>query len=159
MGFTIKANDDELQALYDYLHQMNADNSLTDFLELRIEAPDLDTVYMTFDMHERLTGNPTLRTLHGGVIATVMDLVGANVTFQHVFKMFKGAPFEKQLEQFSKVGTIDLRVDYLQPGRGERFKAKGWALRAGNKVVVARMELHNEKSVLIAVGTGAYSIG
>lgn len=159
MGFTIKANDDGLQALYDYLYQMNPANSITDFLELRTEAPDLDTAYTTFDMHERLTGNPQLRTLHGGVIATVMDIVGANVAFQHVFKMFKEASFKKQLEQFSKVGTIDLRVDYLQPGKGERFKAKGWALRAGKKVVIARVELHNEKSVLIAVGTATYSIG
>ena len=79
------------------------------------------------------------------------------MAFLHLFKMFKEETFQKQLEHFSKVATIDLRVDYLQPGKGERFTAKGWPLKAGNKVVTVRMELRNEKSDLIAVGIGSYS--
>ena len=56
------------------------------------------------------------------------------------------------------MGTIDLRVDYLRPGLGQSFSAKGFVLRTGRKVAVTRMELHNDKDLLIAVGTGAYSI-
>ena len=54
--------------------------------------------------------------------------------------------------------THSLRVDYLRPGLGGTFSAKGFVLRAGRKVAVTRMELHNDEDSLIAVGTGAYSI-
>ena len=56
------------------------------------------------------------------------------------------------------VGTIDLRIDFLRPGTGTRFFAKGYLLRTGSRVAVTRMELHNEDDVLIAVGTGAYVV-
>ena len=55
--------------------------------------------------------------------------------------------------------TIDLRVDYLRPGRGERFTATSTLLRAGNKVAVARVELHNEAQVYIASATATYMVG
>ena len=55
-----------------------------------------------------------------------------------------------------KMSTIDLRIDYLRPGRGKAFIADGKILRIGNKVAVTRMELHNDEGKLIAVGTGTY---
>ena len=59
----------------------------------------------------------------------------------------------------SKLGTIDMRVDYLRPGRGKRFDAVSTLLRAGNKVAVVRTELHNDEGYLIAVSTGTYLVG
>jgi acyl-coenzyme A thioesterase PaaI-like protein len=52
-----------------------------------------------------------------------------------------------------------MRVDYLRPGRGKRFRSSGTVMRTGNKVAVTRMELRNEGNVVIAVGTGAYIVG
>ena len=57
-----------------------------------------------------------------------------------------------------KLNTIDLRIDYLRPGKGKIFTASGSILRTGKKVGVSRMELHNEKQDLIAVGTGTYIV-
>ncbi|MNC28772.1 hypothetical protein D3C75_769950 [compost metagenome] len=57
------------------------------------------------------------------------------------------------------MGTIDLRVDYLRPGRGQRFTASSSLLRAGNKVAVARVELHNEDQLHIASATATYMVG
>jgi len=54
---------------------------------------------------------------------------------------------------------VDLRIDYLRPGAGNEFTATAWVIRAGNKFAVTRMELHNEKNDLIAVGTGTYAMG
>ena len=62
-------------------------------------------------------------------------------------------------ERFSRLGTIDLRVDYLRPGRGNEFIATAHIIRAGSKVTVARMELHNEEGTHIAFGTGTYLVG
>ena len=66
---------------------------------------------------------------------------------------------EELLARLSKMGTIDMRVDYLRPGRGERFVASGSLLRAGNKVAVARVELHNESNLHIASATATYMVG
>jgi acyl-coenzyme A thioesterase PaaI-like protein len=55
-----------------------------------------------------------------------------------------------------KAGTIDLRVDYLRPGRGAYFRATSSLMRAGTRVAVTRMELRNDKDLLITVGTGTY---
>lgn len=41
--------------------------------------------------------------------------------------------------------------------RGERFTATSSLLRAGNKVAVARVELHNEEQLYIASAT--YMVG
>ncbi|TGD54241.1 thioesterase family protein, partial [Salmonella enterica subsp. enterica serovar Poona] len=67
---------------------------------------------------------------------------------------------EDELRQLlSRMGTIDLRVDYLRPGRGNRFTATSSLLRAGNKVAVARVELHNEDQLYIASATATYMVG
>ena len=70
----------------------------------------------------------------------------------------EGASSEEKLERLAKFGTIDLRVDYLRPGRGKYFIAQGSVLRTGKKIAVTRMELHNDEKVLIAVGTGTYAV-
>ena len=69
---------------------------------------------------------------------------------------FRKANARKKL---AKLGTIDMRVDYLHPGKGKEFTISATPLRIGNKVAVTRMEFHNEDGVLIAVGTGTYLCG
>jgi uncharacterized protein (TIGR00369 family) len=88
-----------------------------------------------------------------------LDIAGGHTVYLQVYKEVREKPFEKQVERLSKIGTIDLRVDYIRPGKGEHFTAKGSILRLGNKIAVTRMELHNEADVLIAVGTGTYTVG
>jgi uncharacterized protein (TIGR00369 family) len=75
-----------------------------------------------------------------------------------VLKTLQGQPLQMMAERFARIGTIDLRVDYLRPGIGNHFIATGYVLRTGKKVAVARMEMHNDERQLIAVGTGAYTV-
>ena len=67
--------------------------------------------------------------------------------------------FEEGSEYFSRLGTVDLRVDYLRPGLGNSFCATSLVVRAGKRIAVSRMELRNDSDTLIAIGTGTYSIG
>ena len=62
-------------------------------------------------------------------------------------------------QNLSRLSTIDLRTDFLRPGRGESFVATAKIIRSGSKVAVARMEMHNEKGDHIAFGTGTYMVG
>lgn len=159
MPVTIKSCDEELQSIFDWMTANRPSPSFEEFLGISIESPDLDTAVITFEMREALEGNMIYHTLQGGIISTVLDMVGGHVVFVSVFKTVKGKPIEKQMQRMSKVGTIDIRVDYLRPGKGKLFTAKGWILRTGNKVAVTRMELHNEQQELLAVGTGTYTVG
>ncbi len=52
-----------------------------------------------------------------------------------------------------------MRIDYLRPGKGVHFFSNATVIRTGNKIAVIRMELKNQEDMLIAVGTGAYTVG
>ena len=110
-------------------------------------------------MRPELVGNFHHGILHGGVTSAALDVTGAIVAFIGMQQKIVDLPLAERLERFARIGTIDLRIDYLRPGRGNFFRATGYALRTGNKVAVARMELHNDSDELIAVGTGAYLVG
>ena len=126
---------------------------------MKIETLDLDKIGIRFEMRPELVGNFTRGNLHGGVISSVLDVTGGMVAWTGIMKKMEGQSFDEISERFNKIGTIDIRVDYLRSGLGDYFIATGSTLRTGNKVSVTRMELHNDKGILIAVGTGTYVVG
>ena len=54
-------------------------------------------------------------------------------------KHMDDAPLQR-LHRFSRLGTIDLRVDYLRPGIGSEFILRAEVLRLGSRVANTRME-------------------
>jgi uncharacterized protein (TIGR00369 family) len=123
------------------------------------ELPKDGTARLSFQMGDDLVGNFLRGMLHGGVIASSLDVVGGLVAFVALLDENLVRSFDEGAERFSKMGTVDLRIDFLRPGLGEFFVATGSILRAGRRIAVARMELHNDSGTLIAAGTGTYSIG
>ena len=77
----------------------------------------------------------------------------------HAFMRLDDHSLESLMQPIGRLGTIDMRIDFLRPGVGQEFIASARVMRAGRTVAVTRMELHNEEGVLIAVGTGAYVVG
>lgn len=128
-------------------------------LGLSVESIDEDQAKFRFDMRQELIGNYIRRTLHGGVISSTLDVTGGMVAFLGVLKRMRDSSVEEKMARFSKLGTIDLRIDYLRPGLGQFFVSSGFVLRTGSRVAVTRMELHNDERNLIAVGTGTYIVG
>ena len=127
-------------------------------LGLKVHSLNMERPKIRFAMHDALVGNYIRGSLHGGVISAVIDVTGGLAAFMGLQKKLAGEPLDIKLEKFSKLGTIDLRIDYLRPGVGKMFEATGYVLRTGHKVAVTRIELKNETEQLIAVGTGAYVI-
>lgn len=125
---------------------------------LEVASLDYDHVVLTFKMRDELIGNYIRRTLHGGVISTVIDVTGSLVAFMGLQKKMHSEALEKKLDRFRNLSTLDLRVDYLRPGLGTGFTSTGYELRTGKKVAVTRIELHNDQKDLIAVGTGSYVV-
>ncbi|MFH2066300.1 MAG: thioesterase family protein [Pseudomonadota bacterium] len=126
---------------------------------LQVASLDLENICVRIDMKETLIGNPVKRILHGGVISSVLDVTGGIVAMAGVIKQMEGRTTDEISRRLLKIGTIDLRIDYLRPGEGEYFLATGTVMRTGNKVSVVRMQFHNDKDCLIAAGTGTYIIG
>ncbi|MDR2018167.1 MAG: thioesterase family protein [Syntrophobacterales bacterium] len=127
-------------------------------LGLKVESLSRDGVTTSFEMKDYLLGHVSRGMLHGGVISSVIDVTGGLSAFMGIEERMMDENIEAKLARFGKVNTLDLRVDYLRPGRGKRFVAKAHALRTGKKVAVTRIELRNEMDDLIAVGTGSYIV-
>ena len=112
-----------------------------------------------FDNKPELIGNFVQNILHGGVTATALDVVGGAMAAVGMMAKYPDADQEELGQRLARIGTIDLRIDYVRPGKGKSFYAKARLLRSGSKVAVVRMELHNENDTLIALGTGTYMMG
>jgi len=113
----------------------------------------------SFNMTKDLVGNSTAGILHGGVTASVIDLTGGLSALISCAKFHQGKPIEVIEKKFTSSATIDMRVDYLRPGKGRSFKCRSRIIRAGSRIVVAKIDLYNEKETRIATGTATYLIG
>lgn len=125
-------------------------------LGLRIEGITADRCTARFDMRPDLVGNTVHGILHGGVTSAVLDTIGGATATVGAWQRMASLDPHERVTRLGKLGTLDMRVDYLKPGRGDWFVATGTILRAGNKVMVTRMEMHNHEQALIAAATGTY---
>ena len=128
-------------------------------LGLKITALAPDGVVGRIDMKPDLVGHYAYNRIHGGVISAGLDAMAGLAVMAAIGARHMDEAPEQRLARFTKLGTIDLRVDYLRPGRGQLFTATAVLLRSGNKVAVVRSELHSDDGTLVAVGTGTYLCG
>jgi len=125
-------------------------------LGLKIDSLDPKAPRLRFDMRPELVGNPIRQILHGGVISATLDVVGGLAIALASLADMSEAPTP---QNFPNIGTIDLRIDYLRPGRGKYFVATGRVVRLGGRVAVVHTELVNDTGEQIATGSAAYIIG
>ena len=123
-------------------------------LGLKVESFDPEAPKLRFDMRPELVGNPARQILHGGVISATLDVAGGFAIMLQLAAEMSGIP-----TSFPRMGTIDLRVDYLRPGRGKHFIATARIVRKGSRIAVTHMELVNDAGELIATGSAAYAVG
>lgn len=128
-------------------------------LGLKLDRLESDYAELSLENQTKLVGNSAQKILHGGVIASVLDVAAGLVCVTSALTRQESITEEELRQRLSRMGTIDLRVDYLRPGRGERFIASSSLLRGGNKVSVARVEFHNDAGLHIASATATYLIG
>jgi uncharacterized protein (TIGR00369 family) len=128
-------------------------------LGLKIDSLDPKAPRLRFDMRPELVGNPIRQILHGGVISATLDVVGGLAIALASFAKNSEEKAEGAPRHFPDIGTIDLRIDYLRPGRGKYFIATGRVVRLGGRVAVVHMELVNDTDEQIATGSAAYIVG
>ena len=127
-------------------------------LGMTVELMSSEKAVISIRMQPQLIGNYQKNILHGGVIASVIDAAGGLVAFLGIADRLDDSLNDDAAGAFAKLGTIDMRVDYLRPGAGEAFTCTAYPLRNGRKVAVVRSEFHNNHNELVAVGTGSYIV-
>lgn len=127
-------------------------------LGLQLESLDEKNVLMSFEMKPELIGNFIQGILHGGVISSVLDMAGGMMVMATAVFKHENAALEDLASIVGRCSTVDLQISYLRPGRGERFMASATLIKRGSKISFTRMDLTNEAGLLIAMGSGTYTI-
>jgi uncharacterized protein (TIGR00369 family) len=148
--------EDTFKQIAEYWNQIMPFNKLLGLKITQFNSLE-STVSVAWD--DKLIGNPQQKILHGGVTASALDLAGGVVAAANILAQLPELSPEIISQSLGRLSTIDLRTDFLRPGRGELFIATAKIIRSGNKVAVARMEMHNEQGDHIAFGTGTYMVG
>ena len=132
--------------------------SFNEFLGFRIKQLEPAPIRISFQMRPELIGHYLHGRLHGGVIASVLDVAGGLAVMMGIAAFHQSEAASQILERFSRLATIDLRVDYLRQGIGREFMAEAEVVRLGRRVAVCSMRLTNDQQSLIATGNASYIV-
>jgi uncharacterized protein (TIGR00369 family) len=113
---------------------------------------------LRFDMRPELVGHYLYGRLHGGVISATLDATGGFALMWAIGEKHADELAPQVMQRFAKLGTIDLRVDYLRPGLGKHFIATAEVMRLGGRVGTTQMKLINDDGTLIATAAAAYVV-
>ncbi len=130
------------------VHDLFSKIPFNQLLGLKIEELTDAHARVSFRMRDELVGNYTRNILHGGVISATLDVTSGLMAFLGVAKRVRTGSLEEKMERFSRLGTIDMRVDYLRR-----------VIRSGNRIAVIHAELHNDSDELVASATCTYIVG
>jgi uncharacterized protein (TIGR00369 family) len=127
-------------------------------LGLTIESARAPQPRIRFAMRPELVGHFLYGRLHGGVISATLDAMGGFALMVAIGEKHADESTPQVLHRFGKMGTIDLRVDYLRPGVGNSFVASADVTRLGGRIGATQMRLVNDQGTLIATAAAAYVI-
>ena len=130
--------------------------SFNQVLGLKITSIRPERVSGAIIMRPELVGSPN--RLHGGVISACLDALGGLAVMAAIGARHMDEVPSQRLHRFGKLGTIDLRIDYLRPGIGEHFTLNAEVLRLGSRVATTRMEFLGADGKLLSTGAGAYIV-
>ncbi|TAG34928.1 MAG: thioesterase family protein [Polaromonas sp.] len=127
-------------------------------LGLKITSLHADHVTARMDMRHALVGHYAYSRIHGGAISAGLDAMGGLAVMAAIGARHMHETPLQRLSRFAKLGTIDLRVDYLRPGIGEYFELRATVLRLGSRVASTRMEFFGADGTLLSAGAAAYIV-
>ncbi|TFZ03887.1 thioesterase family protein [Ramlibacter humi] len=127
-------------------------------LGLKVTSLRPDRVTGRIEMKPDLVGHYVHNRMHGGAVASVLDALGGLACLAAVGARHLDEPPAERLHRFGKLGTIDLRIDYLRPAVGDWFEARAEVLRLGSRVASTRMEFLDPQGKLLCTGAAAYIV-
>ena len=127
-------------------------------LGLQVVSMRPERVVARIDMRPELVGHYAYNRLHGGVISAGLDAMGGLAVMAAIGARHMDEAPAQRLLRFAKLGTIDLRIDYLRPGIGSHFELRAEVLRLGSRVASTRMEFFGPDGQLMSAGAAAYIV-
>ena len=127
-------------------------------LGLQLQALTADQAHVHLPMRPELVGNFSEGRLHGGVISAALDTTGGIAVTAALCARYPYESFEQHAVRFAKLGTIDLRIDYLRPGISTHFEMRAKVIRLGSRIANTRMEFFDHAGKLLATGNGVYIV-
>jgi uncharacterized protein (TIGR00369 family) len=127
-------------------------------LGLKITSIKPTQVTARIDMRNELVGHYAFNRIHGGVISASLDALGGLAVMAAIGARHMDESPTQRLQRFAKLGTIDLRVDYLRPGISDWFELRAEVMRLGSRVASTRMEFFGADGKLLSTGSAAYIV-
>lgn len=127
-------------------------------LGLKVASILPEQVTASIVMRRELVGHRPSHRIHGGVISAGIDVTGSLAVMAAISARHIDESHAQLVERFSKIGTIDLHIDYLRPGHGDHFLFRAEVLRLGSRVATARTDFLAADGKLLATGTTAYIV-
>ncbi len=144
--------DEALRELFEHRITFNQ------VLGLRIESFDPDSPRIRLAMRPDLVGHYLYGRLHGGAIATLLDATAGLAVMCAIARKHCDESAQQVMHRFGRLGTIDLRIDFLRPGVGQWFDATARISRLGGRIASTQMTLTSDSGVLVATGAAAYIV-
>lgn len=118
------------------------------WLGMKVEHLERGLLTVSIPWRPEIVGDPTVPALHGGVIGAVADAAGGIA----VWSTLENAA--------ARLSTVDLRIDYLRPGKQEKLLATATVIRSGTRLGWADIRLFHpdRESDLVASARGVYAI-
>jgi uncharacterized protein (TIGR00369 family) len=109
-------------------------------------------------MRPELVGHRPTHRIHGGAISAAIDVTGSLAVMAAIAVRHPQDTTEQLFERITKIGTINMHVDYLRPGIGDRFLLQSQIVRLGSRVATARVDFMGEDGKLLSSGSAAYIV-
>jgi len=118
------------------------------FIGVKVLEIEEGYVKLLFPYRKEFIGDPRTKRLHGGYTATAIDLAGGVASMTYM------------TSPDDDVATIDMRIDYLLPGKAKAIIAEGKVISKRKRSIVTEMTLyhHDNKDKIIAIGRGVFRI-
>jgi uncharacterized protein (TIGR00369 family) len=115
-------------------------------------------VQVRLDMRPELVGHYAYGRLHGGVISATLDALAGMALMVELAEKHPADTAEQVMQRFARMGTLDLRVDFLRPGIGQHFIGRVEVTRLGGRIASTQMRLENEHGTLVATAAASFVV-
>jgi len=112
------------------------------FLGIKLRRADTEAVEIFLPFRQEFLREAESDWLHGGIVSALIDIAG---NYAVEAKVGEG------------VATVDMRVDYLRPSRGD-LTATATVVKLGKTTALSDVCVRDLKGDLVAVGRAMYAV-
>jgi uncharacterized protein (TIGR00369 family) len=110
---------------------------------MQLESEITDDATLEMEMPNTPLLDNSIGIMHGGLTATLLDTA-------------MGTLASRASGSNSSAVTVEMKVDFLSPGIGERFYCRAKIVHNGSKLVRTEGKVKNESGALIATASGTF---